>query len=123
MEFSDIFTISLVQLLARTPILLFWIAVIIFGAVMLGRGGGRAERFLIAGAVIKIVVNVLAIPSPVISSWFIGEGRETADIITFSKGYSIVLGIISMAGMVCLVYAFWCRFRMRDVMKTNEKKA
>jgi hypothetical protein len=111
MEFSDIFTVSLVQFLARTPILAFWIAVIIFGAVMLGRSGGRAERFLITGAIIKIAANVLSIPSPVISSWLIGEGHEITDISTFNTGYSIVLGIISMAGIVCLIYAFWIKFK------------
>ena len=111
MDISDIFAVSLVQLLARTPILIFWTAVIIFGAVMLGRGGGRAERLLIAGAIIKIAANVLSIPSPVVTNWLIGEGREITDISTFSTGYGIVLGIISMAGVLCLVYAFWIKYK------------
>ena len=44
------FMTVLYGLAAVTPALLFWIIVIILGAILLGRGGGRAERFLIAGA-------------------------------------------------------------------------
>ena len=62
MDISDFYNVFLGWLIGAAPALAFWIAVIIFAIIMLRRGGGRAERFLMAGAIIKIIGNLLNIP-------------------------------------------------------------
>jgi hypothetical protein len=94
---------------------LFWIAVIIFAAVMLGRGGGRAERLFIAGASIKLAAVLLGIPANSILVWLIGKGHETDYVSSVLIGSSIFLEAVSMAGILCLVYAFWLKFNTKEV--------
>ncbi len=103
----------LTVLLSSVPALLFWIAVIIFGIVMLNRGGGRAERFLIAGGSIKIVANLFIIPSIMLAPWLFGQDYSTDYISTISNALTILRNIVSMAGIICLVYAFWVKFNIK----------
>ena len=101
----------LVALAAMTPVLLFWTAVIILGAIMLGRGGGRAERFLIAGAGIKIIGNLISVPSSYFTFRLLAENFNTDSVITINQGIHIAANIVGMAGIICLVYAFWVKFK------------
>ena len=105
----------LIMLMGLAPALVFWIAVIIFAAVMLRRGGGRAERFMITGASLKMIGNLLSIFAVIIVPWLADKGYSPADIGSISSGYSIFLNIISMAGIICLVYAFWVKFKARNL--------
>ncbi len=104
----------LVSLAGTAPALLLWIAVVVFGAVMLRRGGGRAERFLIAGASLKIISNLLGIPAAFLTFWLIDRGYSTVYAISAASGYSTFCNIVGMAGIICLVYAFWVKFKARD---------
>jgi hypothetical protein len=104
----------LIMLGAIAPVLVLWIAVVVFAAVMLRRGGGRAERFMITGAGIKILSNLLTIPMVFIVPWLIGRGYNSDYAISASTGYGIFLNVIGMAGIICLIYAFWIKFRERD---------
>ncbi len=107
------FTEFLVMLAASAPALIFWIAVVVFAAIMLRRGGGRAERFLIAGASLKIIGNLLGIPTVFIVPWLVDKGYSPADAISVSSGCGIFLNVISMAGIICFIYAFWVKFKTR----------
>ena len=100
--------------LTSAPALLFWIAVIIFGIVMLNRGGGRAERFLIAGGSIKIVANLFIIPSVMLTPWLFGQDYSIDYVNTISSTLTILRNVVSMAGIICLVYAFWVKFNNRS---------
>jgi len=111
MDINWYFPVFLGGLIGRTPSIIFWIAVIIFASVMPGRGGGRAEKFLIAGAIIKIAGHVTAITLLPINVWLFHEGYELNDINAVSTGYSVLLNIISATGIACLIYAFWVKFR------------
>ena len=93
--------------------LVFWIAVIIFTIVMLRRGGGRAERFLIAGASLKIVSSLLNIPTVAIVPWLVDRGYSVTDAVSWLSGYGIFCDVFGMAGIICLVYAFWVKFKAR----------
>jgi len=103
------------------PALVLWIAVIIFAVIMLRRGGGRAERFMIAGAGIKIVSNLLRIPMVFIVPWLIDRGYSSDYAISVSTGYGIFLNVIGMAGIICLVYAFWVKFKTRSLEGIDTK--
>ncbi len=101
-------------LLASTPAMVLWIAVIVFGAVMLRRGGGRAERFLIAGGSVKLLCNLLIIPTIFITPWLLHQGYTSDYISTINTGYGVFRDIVSMAGILCLAYAFWVKFKTRE---------
>ena len=118
MDVSVFFSMWLGYLIGAAPALVFWIAVIIFFIVMLRRGGGRAERFLVAGAGINIIGNLLHIPVGAIAPWLFHEGYSLTDIRSVTLGSGIFLNIISMAGIICLIYAFWIKFKTR----TSESK-
>ncbi len=104
----------LMFLLGSLPALALWIAVIIFGIVMLKRGGGRAERFLIAGGSIKLLGNLLIVPSFMIMSWLLRMDYSVEYANTVNTGYGIFRNIVSMAGIICLIYAFWVKFNTRN---------
>ncbi|MFC2004215.1 hypothetical protein ACFLUK_01550 [Chloroflexota bacterium] len=104
----------LVLLLGSAPALVFWIAVVVFAAVMVRRGGGQAERFLIAGAGLKIISNLLILPSFAIRNWLMQEGYSMDSANSVVSGYGIFCNIIGMAGIICLVYAFWVKFKARN---------
>jgi len=119
MEISVFFSMCLGYLIGAAPALVFWIAVIIFFIVMLRRGGGRAERFLIAGAGINIIGNLIRIPMGAIAPWLFHEGYSITYISSVTLGSGIFLNVISMAGIICLIYAFWVKFKAR----TSESKS
>ena len=110
MEFSNIIPILLAGFIGAGLPLIFWTAVVIFATVMLRRSGGRAERFLIIGAVIHIVANVFRIPASVITTWLISGNYDRSFMHSISLGYGIFIDIISMAGIICLIYAFLVKF-------------
>ncbi len=105
----------LVGLAGIGPALILWIAVIIFAVIMLRRGGGRAERFLIAGAGIKIISNLLYIPMVFIIPWLIGGGYSKDSAVSIASSYGIFCKVVGMAGIICLVYAFWVKFKARHL--------
>jgi hypothetical protein len=100
----------LIAALASAPAMLLWIAVIIYGAVKMNRGGGRAEGFLVAGGSIKLVVNILGIANIFFGTWLFHRGYDIASI---SNIVSLCRSIVSMAGTLCLLYAFWVKFKSR----------
>jgi hypothetical protein len=98
-------------LIGAAPALVFWTAVIIFAVIMLRRGGGRAERFMITGAGLKIISNLLGIPTTFIPVWLIDKGYSMDSAVSIASGCGIFLNVIGMAGIICLIYAFWVKFK------------
>jgi len=111
MEISIFFSLWLGFLIGASPALVFWIAVIIFATITLRRVGGRAERFLVAGASLEMAGTLLRIPAGAISPWLYHQGYSTAYMSSVSTGCGIFLNVISMAGIICFVYAFWLKFK------------
>jgi len=105
----------LMVLSATSPTLVLWIAVVVFAAVMLRRGGGRAERFLIAGAGIKIIGNLIGAATIFVVPWLADGGYDPDYIGSVASIYTILLNIISMAGIICLIYAFWVKFKQGNI--------
>ena len=110
MEISDFFSLWLGYLIGGAPTLVFWIVVIIFIIVMLRRGGSRAEHFLLAGASLEITGTLLRIPTGAITPWLFHQGYSTTYISSVTTGCGIFLNVISMAGIICFIYAFWVKF-------------
>jgi hypothetical protein len=111
MEMPVYFNLLIAGLIGAAPALVFWIAVVVFASIMLGRGGGRAERFFIAGAGIRIAGSLLGIPRTAIVFWLVPERPiEPSSITSILSTYGILIDVIGMAGIICLVYAFWLKF-------------
>ena len=115
MEFDNVFLAPLVSV---APSLAFWIAVIVLAAVMLQRGGGRPERFLIAGAILKIISNLLNIPTVAIVPWFITRGYSMDNTVSLAEYYGIFINVVGMAGIICLIYAFYVKFEARNLQRS-----
>jgi hypothetical protein len=105
----------LIAALASAPAMALWIAVIVYGAVKLNSGGGRAERFLIAGGSVKLIGNFLGLANIFFGAWLFHRGY---DISSISNVVSIARNIVSMAGILCLIYAFWVKFKMKKDAET-----
>jgi hypothetical protein len=110
MDSVDILTLLLAGFIGYGIPLLFWIGTLIFGIVMLKRGGRKPERFFIAGAALGILVNVLKIPVVFVPSLTLGQGVSVDDYQVIYSGIGLVFNIISAVGIICLIYAFWLKF-------------
>jgi len=99
-------------LLFSMPALVGWIVAVVLAAIMLRRGGARAERFLVTGASLMLVGSLLDIPTPALSMW-LSVAREMTNVQTafWLSIFGLIRGIISLAGIICLVYAFWVKFK------------
>jgi hypothetical protein len=109
----------LIALSASAPAIALWIAVIIYGTIKLSHGGGRAERFLIAGGSIKLFTNLLGAVNLFIVPWLFHLGHDTEYFGMVSNSYVIFRNIISMAGILCLLYAFWVKFNRKKVAEIS----
>ena len=114
MDFSDISHIILSSLMYNSPALVAWIVAIVLSAIMLRRGGGRAERFLLTGACLMLLSTLLQLPMPLVAPWLIESGMSTVRAAAWIGYISMLPSLISLAGIVCLVYAFWIKFKERS---------
>ena len=105
----------LAQFINIIPALLLWIAVIVLAVILLRRGGDRAERFLILGASLKIVSNLLGLAAFGILHGLINRGYSITYANTVVFGYGIFCNVVGMTGIICLVYAFWIKFKVWNV--------
>ena len=99
------------SLLRHTPELLAWLFGIVLAVLMLRRGGGKAEKLLLAGCSLMFVIQI-ALP------FLSGLARLLASeqkmrLQTSVLTFQIPVPTLGIAGLVCLVYAFWVRFRAR----------
>jgi len=96
-------------LLQNTPELLAWIFGIILAASMVAGGGRMAEKLFLAGCILMFVMQLA---SPFLSglvSTLLREGWRTPP--TVGLILQLPLAILGLAGFMCLIYAFWLRFR------------
>ncbi len=110
MEYIKIVTEALVN---NIPQILVWGSGIVVATVLLHRGGGRAEKLFLAGVCLMFFV---ALAGPLLlapARWSIDEaGGTSAGAVTYGL-LVLPLGVFSLAGLVCLVWGFWLRFRPR----------
>jgi len=108
----SIFTAGLIN---TAPSLAIWIAAVILATVLLRRRGGRAEKFLLAGAALMLVNSILIIPGGAVVPYLVERGATMTDASSAIWSLNLLRGVIGMAGIVCLVYAFWVKFKTKVV--------
>jgi len=79
---------------------------------MLKSRGARAERFLVAGASLMLAQSLITVLTAVIATW-LHTGREMTNVQAafWLSIFGLIRGVISLAGIICLVYAFWVKFK------------
>ncbi len=95
--------------LGNIPMLLAWLVGIVLAVRMIRRGGGKAEKLLLIGCSLMFVAQIASPFLRGLALWLIAEqgmSRSSASGLVFS----LPIGILSMVGIICLVYAFWTRW-------------
>ena len=109
MDYLEIVSSSLLR---NIPELLAWGFGIVLAVLMVRRGGGKAEKLFLAGCSLFFVTR-LASPllHELVQRLVSEQGMSYIDIAqTMGLTVSLPLGILGLAGFVCLVIAFWIRF-------------
>ena len=119
MGFGDIASSVLGRLAAEIPYLVAWIAAIVLSVIMLRRGGGRAERFLLAGSCVMLAKQLFYIPVSVVTEFLIvpsllERGASRVEAVQVLSYIRIFFGLVSLGGIICLVYAFWKKFWVKS---------
>jgi len=92
--------------------LIGWIIAVVLVTIMLRRGGARAERFLLAGTLLMLFQSLIAMSTASIVTWLTTGGEmSNVEIASVWGLFGLVRGLISLAGIICLVYAFWVKFK------------
>ena len=99
-------------LLGNIPMLLAWLVGIVLAVLMLRRGGGKAEKLLLAGCSLMFVAQIVRPFLTGLALWLVHEqGMTRASALRLA--FSLPNAILSMAGIVCLILAFWFRWRTK----------
>ena len=106
--------------LGNTPVLLAWLLGIVFGVRMVRQGGGKAEKLFLTGCSLMFVIQLVSPFLSGLARWLIFEqGMSRARAAGLVS--SLPIGILGLAATVCLVYAFWLRFRARAKAPSEER--
>ena len=98
--------------LGHIPSLLAWLVGIVFGVRMVRQGGQRAEKLFLTGCSLMFVTQIV-IPFLSGIAWWLVHERGMSRALASGLAVSLPMGVLGLAGIVCLVYAFWLRFRAR----------
>ncbi|MFC1974740.1 hypothetical protein ACFLVA_01865 [Chloroflexota bacterium] len=100
-------------LLGTSPIILAWIVGIILAVRMLRRGGERSEKLLLIGCSLMLAAQIVRPFLTGLTLWLVSQGGMTR-AASIGLVVSLPLSILNMAGIVCLIVAFWMRWRTKS---------
>jgi hypothetical protein len=104
MTFLEQFT-DATFLIRYLPEIVLWITALIFAAMMLKRGGGRAEKLFLSGCVLMVLYTLLDL---FMGAWFaIASNNGSVRQMVILRSLS---SIPSLAGLICLTIAFVMKF-------------
>ena len=103
-----------ISILRYIPELLAWGVGIFLAVLMVRRDGSRAEKLLLAGCCLMFITRLA---SPIVSEFVQSLPRNGMSYTEIAHRMSLIVGIptaiLALAGLVCLVWAFWVRFEVR----------
>ncbi len=106
----DDITSSLVRTI---PLFLVWLIGLALSIKMLRRDGTRPEKLLVAGCSLILLKTILSpFPRIVAEAWVNREGMSAVAFGRTITLFSIPGVIISLTGFICLVIAFWIKFKV-----------
>lgn len=110
--------------LASIPVLAAWIIGVILSARMFKRDGGPAERLLLIGCCLMLAEKLFRPFHTVIMLWYNAEHAFDAHqygLISLFTG--IPFSLMSLAGIVCLIIAFWKRWQTNSPTPSKQEQA
>ena len=100
-----------ISMLRYIPELMAWAVGIVLAVLMLRQGGGRLEKLFLAGCSLMFVTRLA---SPLLNQFVQSLPRDGMCYSEIAQRMSLLsgipTGILALAGLVCLVWAFWVRF-------------
>lgn len=100
------------DLLASIPMFLAWIVGVAFAVLMLRHGGGKAEKLLLVGCSLMFLSVVIRPFLTGLALWLVAEhGMTRAGAAGLA--FSLPMSITGMSGIVCLILAFWFRWKAK----------
>ena len=106
-------------LINAAPGLAVWIVALILSSVLVKKGGDKPERLLILGSSLMLLSSFLSIFQPPIANYLGRSDMSNVSAAGFVSGINIFLGLISLAGIICLFYAIWKKFTGRERTTTD----
>ncbi len=107
------FDVVVPALLGNSPMLLAWLVGIVLAVRMLRRGGGKAESLLLAGCSLMFVAQIARPFLTGLTLWLVAE-RGMTRAGASGLAFSLPVSVLSMAGVVCLLFAFWTRWKAKS---------
>jgi hypothetical protein len=96
------------------PSLLVWVVGLVLSIKMLRHGGTRPEKLLVAGCSLILLNTILSpLTRILIEIWANQENTGITSIGRMIALVSVPSMIISLAGFICLVMAFWIKFKVK----------
>ncbi len=114
------FGVFLARLANSAPGLAVWIVALVLSIVLSKRSDGRPERLLIIGSSLMLASTFLSVFVPVILRYLIQSGLTNVSAAGAISGINVFLGLISLAGIICLFYAIWKKFTERTNIITGD---
>ena len=109
MNYLEVITITFP---AHLPYLVAWLVGIIIAVRMLRRDGGKAEKLLLAGCSLMFTSRIASLLLTGLSLWLVTRDEMTRASV--AGLISLPTSILSMAGIVCLILAFWMRWKTKS---------
>jgi hypothetical protein len=98
-----------ISVLRYIPELVAWLFGIVLAVLMVKRGGGKTEKMLLAGCCLLFAAQLISLSLSGMIPWLREQSMSAQQLgLTLS-----ISGIPSLAGFICLIIAFWTRFRVR----------
>ena len=102
------------SLLSAIPDIIAWTVGIMLAVKMIKRGGLRDEKLLLIGCCLMLARCILSpVVRELVTSWIRGKGVSYLTVGQTLTYTQIPLIIVSLAGFICLVIAFWMKFRIK----------
>ena len=106
-QLFDIYTLTYI------PELVAWGIGIALAIIMVRRGGVKAEKLLLAGCGLMFITPLASLLLRGVLKHYVFT-QNLSYIGTMQSplwiGVGIIIGLLILAGLVCLVWAFWVKF-------------
>lgn len=114
---SELFPDILLNLFPEGIGLIAWVVAVVLAVKMIRRGGAKPERLLLTGTSLMLassfIGSVFAVIRPLLILWLAQTSGALSlnSIMPWFSGVSMFQGLVALAGIIFLVYAFWVKFK------------
>lgn len=103
-------------LLPSIPFVLAWLVALIFAVRMVRNNGGKPEHSLLIGVSFMLAGSVIGCAMSGLIPWLITTEMENQTIAMIYSIVNLVGSLISLVGIIFLLYAFWQKFHLKKTL-------